>query len=715
MYSSSVISRNLAAVEAKFASSGRKLSLEPRSIAYIDAATEHLATLIDESGAQTREFTPDESEFVLSERILCKFDFRYWVERYGYCYADDARGSIHRVTLWQSQTALINLLGTLEDDMYARRDQGETSFDGLCVIVHKARQLGFTMLIQLLAVQRINFYGGIRGVTGSVNDEKTQLIYIDRFKVALDRQPWWLATPKVEDVKDRGLKLANNSRMQLQDATQKAGFAQGNQYDFAHLSECASWPDPANQIQNHFFPTIPRSIRASAFLEGTAQSLSRGGPIWWKRAFEQAAAGRLGRWHALFIPWYAEPGKYRAYPHEGWAPSPATLHHAELVENSSPRFMSGKTIRLSPEQLYWYEREYESARESGALNLFLANYCATPEESFQHGGVSTFSMDVLQSQQAHCFDPVPYELYDPLVVTPDRIYLSDTPGAPQPYTISPHTLTPVRLGPADPLDDPRGLILVWEPPDPRASYFIGVDTAGGIPNWSRHSRTQNDDTSDNGVISIWRHARTGDVQVAEYAGPVEEQTLALYAYLLGRMFAGADETGEAPMIIEVAPKGLACQQALAYQYGYSNFYRWQRIVDGVLIDDTDQFGWQSNRRSMQALWAHGRYHINQSRVIVRSRWLVSELRTCINDPLKHRAAAMSGFHDDRVIAAMLALWMANGWSSFDFTTDPAERQPSSRAPVQTVAERKATWQESDMTYEQMLEAWDRRMDEIMDS
>lgn len=677
----------------------------PYSLPYRLASIAHLDSLYNpESGELSRSFTPDEQKFILFERLFCKFDFHYWLEAYGYCYADDIHGQIQKITLWDSQQLFLDAFAEAQFEMWERYEAGETSFDGLCFLVHKARQLGFTMVAQFLAVHLMNFYSAIRGLTASVNDEKTQAIYLDRFKIAYYAQPLWLRQDILEDVKDRGMKLGNKSRMALQDATQKAGLAQGSQVDYSHLTECASWPDPATQIQNHFFPTIPQSMRAICILESTAQGVSLGGPIWWKRAVELALARRMSRFRCVFVPWYAEAKKYRAYPPPGWSPTDATLRHAKLVEQTSHAYVH-RTVHLSREQLYWYEREYEAARISGTLNLFLANYCATVEESFQHAGSSAFSHEVVEIQQAGTLDPVPFE-----ILTADlpqgRIWNSSAPGAPRALRAGRETLVPVTLSPDDPIDDPRGLVLLWEPPIKTDRYFIGVDTATGIPNWRRLFTREEDSLQDNAIISIWRHTPTLDLQVAEYAAPVAESELSRLIWMLGRIYAGADESGEAPVIIEVVPKGLACQQRLANEFGYSNLYEWVSMRDGVTATPSGTFGWQSNQRSMQALWAHGRYHINSGRIRARSKWLVNEMRTCVDDPIRARAAALSGFHDDRVIAALLALWFANGWDMYSLP-DAGDTIVYTPPPLHVPGTDKGRgWQESAVGANELGDLWD---------
>ncbi len=101
------------------------------------------------------------------------------------------------------------------------------------------------------------------------------------------------------------------------------------------------------------------------------------------------------------------------------------------------------------------------------------------------------------------------------------------------------------------LRDPRGLFMVWEPPKQRETYILGIDPAGGIQGWDRKLRTSSDGSTDNSVIEVLRVGHRGDpdVQVAEFAAPVNPLDLCTYANAIGRAYAGRDETGMAQILL----------------------------------------------------------------------------------------------------------------------------------------------------------------------
>jgi hypothetical protein len=85
------------------------------------------------------------------------------------------------------------------------------------------------------------------------------------------------------------------------------------------------------------------------------------------------------------------------------------MMHAKKVYETSREFV-GKEILLSKETLYWYETTRAEYQDSGKLNLFLTNYAATPEESFQHTNLSAFSTEVLERLRLGTRDGTPYEI-----------------------------------------------------------------------------------------------------------------------------------------------------------------------------------------------------------------------------------------------------------------------------------------------------------------
>ena len=380
-----------------------RITLKHHTVAQVDEFRARLDSLMDDKGQPTRGLMQEEIDFIRDERLLVKSGFSYWLQRYATFQKDGSEGGgIGRVKLWASQEAALRIISAVELENWEARQRGE-AVDGICVVMHKSRQLGATAFARQLLCHRLTNYRHIRGMAGSIDDDKIMELY-DRDKLCIDNLPSYLRPSIGYDVKAAHLYFDRlDSRILYQQSRQQSGLGQGRQFDIAHLTECAFWPYP-NMIELDFFPTLPLGINTLCLLESTANGM--GG--WWYDFTEDVRRGLQRRWHYIFAPWYIEPRKNRAHPPTDWNPSEMTMQHARKVYETSREY-TGKDTLLDKEQLYWYETERAAALRRGKLNLFLTNYCATPEESFQHTGNSQFSVEVLERIRTNTINPHYYE------------------------------------------------------------------------------------------------------------------------------------------------------------------------------------------------------------------------------------------------------------------------------------------------------------------
>lgn len=258
--------------------------------------------------------------------------------------------------------------------------------------------------------------------------------------------------------------------------------------------------------------------------------------------------------------------------------------------------------------------------------------------------------------------------------------------------------------------DGRGGCILFEPPDPRGNYVMGIDAAQGRTGWNRFSRSDDDTEIDNSAIEVIRVGQgelgtpgfRPDRQVAEFAGPIDPFDLAKVANALGRIYGGRNEDGQAGCIIEVYPgPGGPTQRTMMEQYGYTNMYQWQYLDTGLPSDRSKfDYGWYSTKQSMQHLWTRGLRLIHRKQLVFKSQFLVEEFADCEMDNVKLRGAAARG-HDDRVMACLLAIWMGHNWTfSIETTQSRVEQGP--------VVE----WQATDISTDRLVDAWEERWAEL---
>lgn len=398
MYSEKIIARNVSSYE-----SATSVALRRNEIPYVDAMIERLRKLLNEDGSLQRPFSSEEMSFMRNEQVMSKFDFLYWAERYAWFIGEG--GVFQRFHPWESQMIALRLISSIEEEMSERILRSEP-VDGILLACHKARQLGLTQLWQLLLGHRLTTTDHIRGLIGSVDDQKVFDVF-QRFERIIDNLPYWMKPSKTYHEKGKHLYFDKlDTRLVVQDSRQMSGLGQGEQFEVSHLTECASWINPLT-IEHDFFPTLAQSVRTLSGLESTAQ----GRVGWWYDFIMHLVNGGTSRWKLCFIPYYAEPSKYRRQPPVNWQPSDISMQHAQKVYETSAKYV-GKQVMLSKETLYWHETTRKEYQERAALNLFLTNYCATPQESFQHTTVSAFSADDLDYMRLESTlkTAVPYEI-----------------------------------------------------------------------------------------------------------------------------------------------------------------------------------------------------------------------------------------------------------------------------------------------------------------
>ena len=268
-----------------------------------------------------------------------------------------------------------------------------------------------------------------------------------------------------------------------------------------------------------------------------------------------------------------------------------------------------------------------------------------------------------------------------------------------------YTIGHDELKKADPPEDgdARGYVLIFEPPSTREQYVMGCDPTVGRVGWNRQIRTRDDLRTDNGAIEIIKLGRMGkpDVQVCEYAAPIDPEDLADVCNTLGRMYSGSEESGQCLCCIEVYPgPGLLTQRKMINALGYYNMFVW-KYLDSMSVKLSTSLGWQSSPKSVRDLWIRGTRHISRDQVKVLSPYLAEELAHCEADELKMTAKASSGKHDDRVRAFLMAIWALHDWS-----------YQIEETPTKVIEGKAPNWQASDMSLDRMYDAWNDRFDEL---
>lgn len=403
MYSVSVTARQISTVEKSLKT--KLIRYEPSKIMDIRS---HLDKVRNAPGKPLRAFNAEERAFIRNEQILCKLDFMYFSERYCAILLgginETGMGTLH---LWESQHAILRLIQKLEELAYDALSRNEPC-DGILIALNKARQLGATMICRAIIQHRLVFWDHTAGFSASVDDDKILELY-DRDKRIYDNLPYYLQPsldPRDGSIDQQAMFLRYgklDSSVLYQTSSQKSGLGQGRKFDVSHITEAASF-ESFGMIEHDFLPTIPQTPTSFCVLESTPQG--RGNP--WHTWSELVRRGKMSRWRYLFVPVYIEKKKYRRTPPIDWIPSDLTLKYANKIESTSPDIVGHKVV---PDRdfLYWWETTRREYAERGSLNIFLTNFAATPEESFQFVTQGAFKADLLEDIGMDIVEPVSYE------------------------------------------------------------------------------------------------------------------------------------------------------------------------------------------------------------------------------------------------------------------------------------------------------------------
>lgn len=364
-------------------------------------------------GTLQRPLDAAENEFIESERAICKADFEYYLTRYHSVERDPGVGTesgIGPAKLLESQRKFIRDLGRREEVCQAEfKKYGHTS--GILVYAHKCRQVAFTSTAAGAKLHRMLFWPGTRAFAATLKDgpQGTGELY-KRDLLAIQNLPFWLSPgelyPNVKD-EEIGFRAPINARMSYQAENQQTGIGTGTQQDVSHLTEVPLWSYP-QRIRYSFAPSLPKALTTFHVQEGT--SAGKGG--YWQEVSEACRHRRPGYedWIYIFVGWYVNTTKYRANAPDSWIPEEHTRAHADLVARTSPEFCNGMTVHLTRDQMYWWETTRAMHAHNGELSSFLANYPATPEQSFTNWAQGALPVELIERMELDLREPRPYEV-----------------------------------------------------------------------------------------------------------------------------------------------------------------------------------------------------------------------------------------------------------------------------------------------------------------
>lgn len=664
MFHPAIISRNQERLEAALSTPLRRYTFaECEDFAFRMRDVEWSA-----EGNPSRALTPEEQMFIFHNLHLSKIDFLYWAERFCHILTDEKR--MEPLHPWPSQLKILSAFASQE-----KRQLDLTPEAKLKAILLKSRQVGGTVIGEALVAHMIFLSPRTQGIIASDHPDNSNKLWQVMIRM-YDHLPGWMKPHREAKVKATNLYLDRlMSDLIVGSGNQKTTLGQGMNVDAVHLTEVSTWEKPA-YIDEDMMPAFESSHKHHTLmlLESTGCG-ARGN--WFHDQFQVALSGDSS-FFPIFIAWYDRPG---------WRKNSEGVEFNSETKAMAARVRAERDVILDKEQMAFYQLTRRDFEGKDQLETFLQEFPSTIEEAFQTGLRSAFSI-TLRDKIRNSVRP-PLAVYD--------------------VNLEKKKLREVPLGEWK-LDDKKGKeenrLIVWEWAKPGFLYVLGVDVSYGLTG------------GDSSAVEVLRVGNkwAPDEQVAEWSGNISPVDLASVVEIIGSIWADPIDKFEAKVAVEVNPgsPGIVTQTELMRR-GYPHFYTWVR-PDRLGGKPTMIVGWWTTPGTRPLLTEMGVNYIKKNDLLLNSPFFVEEMGTFVNvDGVQRdgtyrptgvkKLAHAPGYHDDRIMALFIALYVSHSEGVKNSAEDRRQWQEQHSIPKEGVKEFQAmglTWEEAMTKWEQSL-------------
>jgi hypothetical protein len=528
-------------------------------------------------------------------------------------------------------------------------------------VVLKARQEGVSTWTAGRFFHQTHLWAGRKALIIADAIDRAQAIFgiYERF---------WSELPEdlKPEVKARGnrrlLQFGHDSEIGCRPASDKdAGRAQTIHY--LHCSEIAMWPE---LTQRDIWVSAIQAVPDQGS-EVIVESTARGAGGLFHELWNLAITPGSG-WIGIFLPWWIHE-EYDADERNG-LPTQEELDGIatrpddfELQALSEGIPFDGQNYVLPVSRLAWRRRTI-IARFGGdpvtlgkdATRDFQQEYPATAEEAFLLSGATFFDEDALRKLANKTRPP---ELVGNLE---RRLRRNEDGGVEEEIVLK---------------ESRRGLVSIWEKPQPFDHYTLGADTVEGklvqkvrVTSDTAAAESGGRDFSSVHVYRLQSQERKvgGKIipgrpraMVATIHGQPATDILARQVELIGRWYAcggKVERLTRDDALLAIESNHSSGQRLLEYmrdQMHYKRMY-WQREINTRTRQFTRAFGWRTDDKTRWILLDSLGELIRKELIEIPDKDTVRELTTFVfNDVGKPEAA--EGTHDDRVISLALAALM----------------------------------------------------------
>lgn len=257
-------------------------------------------------------------------------------------------------------------------------------------LILKARQMGFSTLIQIAILDQAIFLDNIHAGIIAQDDPTAAKIFADKIKVAWDNMPKWVhAIRKAVGNSERELRFDNGSYVRVATSLRSATL------QYLHVSEfgkiCARFPIKAKEVMTGSIPAV--HDQGFVFIESTAEG--RQGKFFElvQEAQDRRKAGtKLGPrdYRLHFYAWFDCPDYRQDWPEE-------------ITQDDAAYFrtVTDQTgVEISPEQMFWYVATRRQ-NFAGDTHMMRQEYPSMPDEAFERSTEGTWFVTQMAELRRH--------------------------------------------------------------------------------------------------------------------------------------------------------------------------------------------------------------------------------------------------------------------------------------------------------------------------
>ena len=268
-------------------------------------------------------------------------------------------------------------------------------------IILKARQLGFSTLIEILELDQAIFNAHHTGVVIADTLPNAGKLFA-KIDFAYERLPVALkeAAPLASRTSKTGLEFEHGSTVYVSTS------ARGGTVQFLHVSELGKisrkYPERAAEIVSGAFESVPVDgcIVVESTAEGAAGEFFDLVDVALKRAAEGAPETPLD-WRLFFYPWY----KKAAYRLDPALVTVSSQDHAYFN-----KIQVEQGVKIDPEQRAWYVKKRETQKR-----MMKREYPSTPQEAFEQAiEGAVFGEEMTDIREAGRITVVPLDVNYPV-------------------------------------------------------------------------------------------------------------------------------------------------------------------------------------------------------------------------------------------------------------------------------------------------------------